>query len=84
MGNDQPTSKPGAEVNTLLIEDQVLSHGFIQLPKLVLYATNVARDAKLLYAELLGCIMHSVKLHTTNTHLSRDRDCNTSRESSLH
>ena len=29
-------------------------HGFVQLPKLVLYARNLSRDAKLLYAVLLG------------------------------
>lgn len=42
------------ESNTLVIEDQSLRLGFIQLPKLILYATNLTRDAKLLYAILLG------------------------------
>lgn len=42
------------EPDTLLIEDQSLRHGFIQLPRLVLYARNLSRDAKLLYAVLLG------------------------------
>jgi hypothetical protein len=54
MGNDQHTIRSASEVNTLVIDDPVLAHGFIQLPKLVLYATNVSRDAKLLYAVLLG------------------------------
>jgi hypothetical protein len=54
MENDQPTIKTGSELNTLVIEDRVLSYGFIQLPKLVLYAKTVSRDAKLLYAVLLG------------------------------
>lgn len=42
------------EPDTLLVEDQSLRYGFIQLPKLVLYARNLSRDAKLLYAVLLG------------------------------
>ncbi|MDQ6905728.1 MAG: helix-turn-helix domain-containing protein [Chloroflexota bacterium] len=42
------------EPDTLLIEDQSLRYGFIQLPRLVLYARNLSRDAKLLYAVLLG------------------------------
>jgi DNA-binding transcriptional MocR family regulator len=42
------------EPNTLVIEDPTLYHGFVQLPKLVLYARNLSRDAKLLYAVLLG------------------------------
>ncbi len=42
------------EPDTLLLEDQSLRYGFVQLPKLVLYARNLSRDAKLLYAILLG------------------------------
>jgi hypothetical protein len=42
------------EPDTLLLEDQSLRYGFIQLPRLVLYAYNLSRDAKLLYAVLLG------------------------------
>lgn len=42
------------EPDTLLLEDQSLRYGFIQLPKLVLYARNITRDAKFLYAILLG------------------------------
>jgi hypothetical protein len=42
------------EPDTLLLEDQSLRYGFIQLPRLVLYARNLSRDAKLLYAVLLG------------------------------
>ena len=42
------------EPDTLVIADQSLKLGFIQLPKLVLYARNLTRDAKLLYAILLG------------------------------
>ncbi len=42
------------EPGTLLLEDQTLRYGFIQLPKQVLYARNLSRDAKLLYAVLLG------------------------------
>lgn len=42
------------EPDTLLLEDQSLRYGFIQLPRLVLYARNLSRDAKLLYAILLG------------------------------
>jgi Helix-turn-helix domain len=42
------------EPNTLVLEDQSLRHGFVQLPKMILYAQNLTRDAKLLYAVLLG------------------------------
>jgi hypothetical protein len=42
------------EPDTLLIEDSTLSYGFVLLPKLVVYARNLSRDAKLLYAVLLG------------------------------
>jgi len=42
------------ELDTLLLEDQSLRYGFIQLPKQVLYARNITRDAKFLYAILLG------------------------------
>jgi biotin operon repressor len=38
----------------LVIEDQSLRYGFVQLPKQVLRASNLTRDAKLLYAVLLG------------------------------
>src|SRR5215210_6409554 len=44
----------GLEPNTLVLADQSLRLGFIQLPKLILYAKNLSRDAKLLYALLLG------------------------------
>ena len=42
------------EPHTLLLEDRSLAGGFVQLPKRVLYARNLSRDAKLLYAVLLG------------------------------
>src|SRR5690348_10019218 len=42
------------EPDTLVVEDPTLYHGFVQLPKLILYARNLSRDAKLLYAVLLG------------------------------
>jgi hypothetical protein len=42
------------EPNTLLIEEPALQLGFVQLPKQVLFAKNISRDAKLLYAVLLG------------------------------
>src|SRR3954451_9658762 len=49
--NNQPfTPEPG----TLVIEDQSLAYGFIQLPKQILWASNISRDAKILYAVLLG------------------------------
>jgi len=47
-------SKQTFEPNTLIVEDDFLRHGFIQLPKILLYARNLSRDAKLLYAILLG------------------------------
>jgi hypothetical protein len=50
----QPFTLEEQESQTLLIEDPTLYHGFVQLPRLVLYASNLSRDAKLLYAVLLG------------------------------
>ena len=49
--NDQ-TFQP--EPNTLILEDKSLKYGFVQLPKQLLYARNLSRDAKILYAILLG------------------------------
>jgi hypothetical protein len=54
MGNDHKPTTGSNDKNTLIIEDRVLSHGFIQLPKLILHAKNLSRDAKLLYALLLS------------------------------
>lgn len=48
------TGDPTFEPNTLVIADQSLRLGFVQLPKVILYARNISRDAKLLYAVLLG------------------------------
>ena len=50
----KPKDAPVIESNTLVVEDDFLKHGFIQLPKVLLYARNLSRDAKLLYAILLG------------------------------
>lgn len=49
-----PPTDEEQEPNTLLLEDATLAHGFVLLPKLILYARNLSRDAKLLYAVLLG------------------------------
>jgi DNA-binding GntR family transcriptional regulator len=40
--------------NTLVFEDTDRKHGFVVLDKLVLYAKNISKDAKILYAYLLG------------------------------
>lgn len=42
------------ERNILILEDESLKHGFIQLPKIILRARNLSRDAKLLYSILLS------------------------------
>jgi hypothetical protein len=42
------------ESDSLLVEEASLPRGFVQLPKAVLYARHLSRDAKLLYAVLLG------------------------------
>jgi hypothetical protein len=42
------------EAQNLGREDQTLPRGFVQLPKAVLHARNLSRDAKLLYTVLLG------------------------------
>jgi len=49
-----PTSDFIPEVGTLVLEDQSLRYGFVQLPKQILWARNISRDAKMLYAVLLG------------------------------
>src|SRR5690242_16868442 len=49
-----PAVEEPSETNTLIIEDQSIRYGFIQLPKQILYARNISRDAKFLYAILLG------------------------------
>ena len=45
---------PQPEYHLLSVEGPALQRGFVQLPKLVLYAQHLSRDAKLLYAVLLG------------------------------
>src|SRR6185437_14439220 len=45
---EAPASDP------MLVEEASLPRGFVQLPKPVLYARHLSRDAKLLYAVLLG------------------------------
>jgi hypothetical protein len=62
------------EPNTLLIEDPILSYGFVQLPKLVLYARNLSRDAKLLYAVLLGYAWQEHRCWPGYTRLCHDLD----------
>ena len=55
MPKDLPNSSAFVpEPDTLVIEDQTLVYGFIQLPKQILWARNLSRDAKMLYAILLG------------------------------
>lgn len=53
--NDQRQGDSGyvREPNTLVLEDQSIRHGFIQLPRQILLAKNLSRDAKMLYAVLL-------------------------------
>jgi Helix-turn-helix domain len=53
MEQDKAQSQP-PESNTLIIEDQALASGFVQLPKIVLRTHSLSRDAKLLYAILLS------------------------------
>ncbi|HEU5200695.1 MAG TPA: helix-turn-helix domain-containing protein, partial [Ktedonobacterales bacterium] len=62
------------EPNTLIIEDLSLYHGFVQLPKLVLYARNLSRDAKLLYAVLLGYAWQEQRCFPGYTRLCDDLD----------
>lgn len=50
----QPKNDYAPEPGTLVMEDQSLRYGFVQLPKQVLWAKNLSRDAKILYAVLLG------------------------------
>lgn len=42
------------EPNTIVVEDDALREGFVQLPKRVLFAGNLSYAAKLLYAVMLG------------------------------
>src|SRR5829696_8738803 len=53
-GGSADPPAPEYEPDTLIVADQSLRLGFIQLPKLILYARNISRDAKMLYAILLG------------------------------
>jgi hypothetical protein len=62
------------EPNTLVIEDPTLYHGFVQLPKLVLYARNLSRDAKLLYAILLGYAWQEQRCFPGYQRLCNDMD----------
>ncbi len=50
---DQPVNGQG-EQDTLICEDEGLDRGFVMLPHRLLRATNLSRDAKLLYAVLLS------------------------------
>jgi len=50
---NQPNTDYAPEPGTLVIEDQSIRHGFVQLPRQVLLAKNLSRDAKLLYAVIL-------------------------------
>ncbi|HLV98241.1 MAG TPA: helix-turn-helix domain-containing protein [Ktedonobacterales bacterium] len=56
------------------MEDPILSYGFVQLPKLVLYARNLSRDAKLLYAVLLGYAWQERRCFPGYTRLCADLD----------
>ncbi len=61
-----------AEPNTLIIEDVMLGYGFIQLPKQILYARNLSRDAKVLYAVLLGYAWQELKCFPGYARLCHD------------
>lgn len=54
LDNRHTMIESAEEPDTLIVEDRALRLGFIQLPKLVLQARNLSRDAKLLYAILLS------------------------------
>ncbi len=49
-----PDNDGAPEPGTLLIEDETLRAGFTQIPNRVLHASNLSRDAKLLYGFLLS------------------------------
>jgi len=49
-----PDHDSAPEPGTLLIEDETLRAGFTQIPNRVLHASNLSRDAKLLYGFLLS------------------------------
>ena len=61
-----------AEPNTLIIEDASLHYGFIQMPKQILYARNLTRDAKVLYAVLLGYAWQELKCFPGYSRLCHD------------
>jgi hypothetical protein len=54
MSSSRPMVLAEPDHDTIVIEDAVLCRGYVQLPKLVLYARHPSRDAKLPYAVLLG------------------------------
>jgi hypothetical protein len=69
-----PPTGEDQEPNTLLLEDATLAHGFVLLPKLILYACNLSRDAKLLYAVLLGYAWQEQRCWPGYTRLCADLD----------
>jgi len=54
MASEEEYQTVARERDTLLIEDYALQHGFVQLPNIVLWASNLSADGKILYAVLLG------------------------------
>jgi len=54
LRGQDPDHDSAPEPGTLLIEDETLRAGFTQIPNRVLHASNLSRDAKLLYGFLLS------------------------------
>lgn len=61
-----------SDEGVLFIEDPLLRAGFVKLPKLILRATNLSRDAKLLYALLLDYAWQEERCFPGHARLAAD------------
>ncbi len=53
MASEEEYQTDHGERDSILVEDEALQGGFVMLPKVILHARNLSRDAKILYAILV-------------------------------
>jgi len=53
MASEEEYQTDHGERDSILVEDEALQGGFVMLPKVILHAQNLSRDAKILYAILV-------------------------------
>jgi hypothetical protein len=61
-----------ADRNTLVFDEAILSLGFVQLPRLVLFAANLSAGAKVLYSFLLNYAWQKERCFPGYTRLAAD------------